>query len=339
VRCNRRKFCSLAFAAPAIFGQSAPDTLIDRGFARVSKLAEGVFVTIADPSKGPQCLSNGGVIAGRERILLIEGHFQPAGAALEIKAAQTISKAPILAAVNTHYHLDHTFGNQAYAVRNIPILAHERAPALMKERYAALKGVDKAARLAPLKAKIAAAEGEKQKRLRGDLEAQQWLNNAIDSVTLAYPTEFLRSSEAPKEIDLGGIRVVVEAHPGHTPTDLIVRIPDRDIVFTGDLLFYHAYPVAFDCDPFAWREVLQMFLAYGGKVRFIPGHGPVCGRETVREHMDMMDDLAAHAAKMKRAGIPLAEASERYSIPARFRDFDASWWQWTVGAAIEKYYR
>jgi hypothetical protein len=31
-----------------------------KGFARVTKIAEGIYVTIADPSKGPQCLSNGG---------------------------------------------------------------------------------------------------------------------------------------------------------------------------------------------------------------------------------------------------------------------------------------
>jgi hypothetical protein len=34
--------------------------------------------------------------------------------------------------------LDHTFGNIAYERQKIPIMAHERAPALMKERYAAL---------------------------------------------------------------------------------------------------------------------------------------------------------------------------------------------------------
>jgi glyoxylase-like metal-dependent hydrolase (beta-lactamase superfamily II) len=125
---------------------------------------------------------------GRERVLLVEGHFQSAGAALEVEAAGMVSKAPILAAVNTHYHLDHTFGNQGYADRHIPIMAHERAPGLMKERYAALQGVDKAALLAPLQPKIAEASDPQEKmRLQGDLGAQQWMHTAIDSTILHIP--------------------------------------------------------------------------------------------------------------------------------------------------------
>jgi glyoxylase-like metal-dependent hydrolase (beta-lactamase superfamily II) len=108
---NRRQFCSLAMAAPALGAQSATSPpLIDRGFASVSLLADGVYVTIANPEKGLQCLSNGGVIVGRERVLLVEGHFQPAGAALEAEVAGTFSKAPVMAAIDSHYHLDHTFG-------------------------------------------------------------------------------------------------------------------------------------------------------------------------------------------------------------------------------------
>jgi cyclase len=343
MKLNRRQFCSAALTAPALLAQSAPPqpaqsappTLIDRGYANVSKLADGVYVTIA--KNGPQLLSNGGVIVGRERVLLVEGHFQPAGAALEIEAAGMVSKAPILAAVNTHYHLDHSFGNQAYADRHIPIIAQERAPALMKERYAALQGVDKAALLAPLQRKIAeASDPQEKKRLQGDLAADQWMYSAIDSTTLAYPTELLNSE---KHIDLGGVTAVIEPHPGHTPTDLIVRIPDRDIVFTGDLLFYRSYPVSFDGEMIGWRKALDTFLGYGPQMRFVPGHGPVCGIETVRQHIDLMEDIHSYAGKMKAAGMVLDEAKRRYTIPPRFREFEVFSWNWTIGAAIEKYYR
>ncbi len=337
MKLNRRQFCSVALTAPAVLAQDAPPPLIDRGFARVSKLADGVYVTIANPQKGPQCLSNGGVIVGRERVLLVEGHFQPAGAALEVEAAGMVSKAPILAAVNTHYHLDHTFGNQGYADRHIPIMAHERAPGLMKERYAALQGVDKAPLLAPLQRKIAeASDPQEKKHLQSDLGMDRWMYNAIDSTTLAYPTELLNSE---KHIDLGGISAVIEPHPGHTPTDLIVRIPDRDIVFTGDLLFYRSYPVSFDADMIGWRRTLETFLGYGRGMRFIPGHGEVCGIETVRQHIDLMEDIHSYAGKMKAAGMVLEEAKRRYTIPARFREFEVSSWNWTIGAAIENYYR
>jgi len=43
------------------------------------------------------------------------------------------------------------------------------------------------------------------------------------------------------KIELGGLNVVIETYIGHTDTDLIVRVPDRNIVFTGDLLVNSQY--------------------------------------------------------------------------------------------------
>jgi hypothetical protein len=62
---SRRKFLLAGLAAPAVLGRQSPDPsiLLDRGFARVSRIADGLYVTIADPQKGRQCLSNGGVLA------------------------------------------------------------------------------------------------------------------------------------------------------------------------------------------------------------------------------------------------------------------------------------
>src|SRR5580693_5711215 len=121
---NRRQFLLAASVAPAVsLAQDNSTPLIDRPFAQVTRVADGVYVTIAAPG-GPQCASNGAVIAGRDSTLIVEGHFFPEGAELEIEVARMVSKAPIRGAVNTHYHLDHTFGNIAYERQKIPILAH-----------------------------------------------------------------------------------------------------------------------------------------------------------------------------------------------------------------------
>src|SRR5262249_40990176 len=132
---DRRQFL-LASLVGRLLAAPKPATspLLDRGFARVTEFAPGVYVTIADGEKGPQCASNGGVLAGRDAVLIIEGHMQPEGAALEIEVARQVSKAPVRGAVDTHYHLDHTFGNVAYARERIPILAHEKVTPWMKEQ-------------------------------------------------------------------------------------------------------------------------------------------------------------------------------------------------------------
>lgn len=338
---DRRQFLLAGLAARALLAQktASQPAFLDRGFAAVNKLADGVYATIADPSKGPQALSNGGIIAGRDAVLLIEGHMQPAAAALEIEAARAISKAPIRGAIDTHFHLDHTFGNLAYAEARIPILAHERVGALMKERYAAVKGANHSSVVAPLEKNLAAASNPADKQhLESDLGAAKWMYDAIDSTTLAFPTELLAQASLPKRIELGGLTAVIEFHLGHTPTDLIIRIPERDIVFTGDLLFYRQYPVSIDADMLSWRKALDGFARYDRRTQFVPGHGPVCGLDAVHEQMDLMDDLRAHAEKMMRAGATAEEAERRYVKPARFEKFDVFSWNWTVGAALNSFY-
>ncbi|MBK5294492.1 MAG: MBL fold metallo-hydrolase [Acidobacteriia bacterium] len=337
---DRRGFLLAGLGGSALAAQkqdAAP--LLDRGFARVTQIAPGVYGTIAEASKGLQCGSNGGVIAGRNAVLIVEGHMQPAGAALEIEVARMVSKAPVRGAVNTHFHYDHTFGNFGYAEQHISILAHEKVAPLMKEQYAAVKSADKAPLLAPLEKKIAqTGDPTGKKHKEDDLQMMKRMYEAIEATTLAYPTEPLAPAQLPKRIDLGGLTALLEFLPAHTSTDLIIRVPERNIVFTGDLLFYKSYPVTIDADMMAWREVLERFARYSRHTQFIPGHGPVCGMETVRDQSDLFDDLRKHAEEMIRAGASAEEAERRYVVPARFRDYRIAYWGFRVGAAMRSYY-
>lgn len=317
---------------------AAPDLIVDKGFASVVRVAPDVYATVADMSKGTQAVSNGGLIVGRKAVLLIEGHLQPEGAALELETAQNLSKSPIRAAVNTHYHFDHTFGNSYYRSRSVNILAHERVEPLMRTVYAALKGQDTAALLAPHTARVAAASNETDRaRAQSDLDAWKLVLSSLEATTLTYPTETIKGGQ-PFKINLGGITAVLEYQPGHSATDVTVFVPEREIVFTGDLLFNGMYPVAIDSQMLAWRRVVDRLSQFPRRTRFIPGHGPPCGLEAVQSMADVMDDLRRHAEQMMRTGVPLDEAQRRYVIPRRFESFAIFAWGFTVGAAIQKYY-
>jgi glyoxylase-like metal-dependent hydrolase (beta-lactamase superfamily II) len=312
---------------------------LDRGFASAREVAAGVHATIADNSKGLQCGSNGGVIVGRDAVLIVEGHFQPEGAAFEIEVARSVAKAPIRAAVVTHFHFDHSFGVSAYADQRIPVMAHPGVTPLMKQQYTAIQGVDKAALLAPLREKVDnAVDATDRARKQADLEKTKLMYSSIDAARISYPTEPLPTTELPKRIELGGITAVIEYHPGHTSTDLIIRIPERNVIFAGDLLFVGAYGVAVDADMVAWRKVLADFSAYDITTKFIPGHGPVCGLTTVREQAAVMDDLRAHAEKMIRIGVDSHEAERRYVVPKAFQHFRISAWGWTIAPALRSFY-
>lgn len=335
---DRRRFLTAAIAAPFVAARR-DDAGIDRGFARVVPIADGVFATIANTRQGLQCYSNGGVIVGRDAVLIVEGHFQTEGAALEVQTARSVSRAPIRGVVDTHYHLDHTFGNGGYANAGIPILAHHDVERLMRTAYARMTTSERAAWLAPWEQGAAdARDSTDRTRAAGDLKQMRWLGDAIDHASLVFPNEPLAPGDLPKTIDLGGLSVSIDARPGHSPTDLLIAVPGRGIVFTGDLFFNHAYPVVPDANVLAWRRVLDELMALDRHTRFVPGHGPIGGREQVREHAAIMDDLRDHAERMMRTGAEIDEATRRYTVPQRFRSFDILCWASTVRGAMRGYY-
>ena len=329
---------------PALAGSVAQDSriaatpLVDKGFASVRKVGTAAYATISDSSKGPQTLCNGGFIAGRDAALIVEGHMQPAGAAFEVDSLRMVSKAPVRGALNTHYHFDHTYGNAYYGANGIPVWAHAKAAGMMQQNYAAIQGRPKAEVLGPVQKQLAAAKEEKiRKRIETDVNAFGFLYDATQSTVLALPNDPIDPAKG-RNVDLGGVKAEISAHPGHTPTDLIVRIPNENITFTGDLLFNGMYPVTLDADMAAWRRVMRMFGGYGKDALFIPGHGQICGQDGISGQIAVMDHIGEHAEKMFKAGVPVGEAINRYEVPQQFAKLGIFSWAFTIGRGIESYY-
>ena len=101
--------------------------LVDKGFASVRKIGNGLYATISDWSKGNTTVCNGGFLVGRDAALLVEGFATPAGASFQIDALRMVSQAPVKGAVDTHYHLDHSIGNAFYGTRGIEVWAYPAA--------------------------------------------------------------------------------------------------------------------------------------------------------------------------------------------------------------------
>jgi glyoxylase-like metal-dependent hydrolase (beta-lactamase superfamily II) len=335
------RFLPAAWAADSIAQDPrvAATPLLDKGFASSRKIGDGVYATIADASKGLDALSNGGFIAGRDAALLIEGHHTAAGAAFELEALRMVSQAPVRAAIDTHYHFDHSFGNAFYGARGFPIMAHAKCAGMMVERYASLQAGGGPALLSGFEKAVQDAKSEIAKqRAQGDLQSATLLVNSALKVTLTLPNQPLDPVKLPMTIDLGGVKAVIEAYHGHTPTDIIVRVPEQHIVFTGDLLFNGSYPVAFDANMAGWMKALDTFSKWDKDTLFVPGHGAVCGQEGVAQERAIMEDLRNHALKMMQAGVPWQEAAQRYEIPEKFKKLGYFSWGFCIGAAIQHYY-
>ena len=87
------------------------------------KVADGIFAAIA--KSGGLASGNAGFIVGDGGVLVVDTFFTPVAIEELISEIGKQSQQPIKFAVNTHYHLDHTGGNQVLAARNVPIIAHD----------------------------------------------------------------------------------------------------------------------------------------------------------------------------------------------------------------------
>ncbi len=317
----------------------APQPIVDKGFASVRKIGNDIYATISDFTKGGDTVSNGGFLIGRDSALLIEGFRTVAGAAFQVETLRTVSRLPVSAAVDTHYHFDHSLGNAHYGSLTIPIWAHAKAAPLMVQNYATIQGQDPATVLEGVEERVRDATNDTERqRAEGDLNAYKLVVQSVDSTVLALPNHPLDPSKLPTTLDLGGLKAVIETYPGHTPSDIIIRVPDQNIVFTGDLLFNGWYPVTFDADISAWRSTLEKFAAFDKETLFVPGHGQLCGQEGIRTLRAVFDDLAEQASQMFKAGVPLGEAQQRYAVPDKFKNFPIFAWSFCIGPTIAKLY-
>jgi cyclase len=315
--------------------------IVDKGFASVRRVGEGLYATISDPSKGFQTVCNGGFLAGKDGALLIEGFISVAGAAFQMDALRMVSQVPVKGALDTHYHYDHSTGNAFFGANGIPLWAHANTAKRIVESYGAMQGADKAVALAPLEKSIKEAKTETARKHREDYLAHVTnVFNIANSSVLALPNHPIDPAKLPMRMDLGGLTAVIENYPGHSGTDIIVRVPEQNVVYTGDLLFSGMYPVTFDTGATVsgWRQTLKTFASWDKDTVFVPGHGPICGQEGVALSRALFDDIEDQARKIYKAGVPAAEAADLYAVPEKYKNVAIFAWDFSIAPTITKLY-
>jgi cyclase len=317
----------------------AKQPIADKGFASVRKIGDGLYATIADRSKGLQARCNGGFLIGRDAGIMLEGFQTTTGAAFQLDALRTVTQLPVRAAINTHWHFDHTLGNSVYGGAGIPIWAHADAPSRITAVYPKWQAEDLATFLAPWEKRVSEAKTDSQREhAKSDIEGLTGMFKPVSEAVLALPNHPLDPGKMPMKIELGGLTVIVETYIGHTDTDLIFRVPEQNVVYTGDLLTGGQYPVNINGYPTQWRATLAKFATFDRSTLFVPGHGQIFGQEGVAEMRSCFDNIAEQAEKSYKAGIPVEEASERYVVPDIYKSYRQFSWGFCIGRTIEQFY-
>jgi cyclase len=241
--------------------------------------------------------SNAGLVVDGERTLLIDTLFD---LALTEQMLHTMRDAVPAAAridtlVNTHANGDHCYGNQL--LRGARIVASERTAAEMTELPPAAMAalVEQAPNMGELGAFFLDCFG------------------AFDfsGIELVLPEQTFSGELA---MQVGGRELrLIEVGPAHTRGDTLVHVPNERVLFSGDILFSEAHPIAWAGPVSNWIAACDRILALDIDV-IVPGHGPLAGLDAVRELKAYFEYLYSEARTRHAEGMTALAAARSISL-------------------------
>lgn len=229
---------------------------------RTETLAPGIHVLFGAGG-------NVAVSTGPDGTVLIDDDY-PAVTPKIVAAARTVSPAPIRFLINTHWHGDHTGGNELLGKGGTIIVAHDNVRTRMgSDQFIAL-----------LKRQVPASPVA-----------------ALPVVTFASEVTLHLNGE-----DIHALHVAA----AHTDGDSLVHFTRANVIHMGDIFFSAGYPLVDQSSGGRMAGVVAAVdkgLALGNATtRYIPGHGPVTGRAELVAYRAMIVDIVGKVAALVKAG-------------------------------------
>ena len=282
------------------------------------KVADGVYAAIA--KSGGLASGNAGFVIGDDSVLVFDTFSTPAAIEELIAEIQTLTKLPIKYAVNSHYHLDHTGGNQVLIARGVPIIAHDNLikwQTTRNKRF--LPAPEELQKRRADAAKQLSETPEDQKDKRATLERQIRRLDAMMAIKLTNPT--LTFGAGTVHLYLGKREVILSTLPGHTGGDVLAYVPDANVVFTGDLGWSKTLPNLVDATVNDWIPTLDKILNQYPAAKFIPGHGNVAEAAEIKDFRDYLDDLRSRVKQGIADGLTVDQAKLQLKLPEKYKAF------------------
>src|SRR5215813_9176934 len=281
-------------------------------------VADRVYAAIAKP--GGLASGNAGFVVGDDGVLIFDTFLTPAALEELIGVIQSQTRLPIKYAVNSHYHLDHTGGNQVLAARGVPIIAHDNVMVWQTTRNKRfLPAIEELQKRKTDAGKQLSETPEDQKDKRTQLERQIRRLDAMMTIKLTNPTKTF--SSGTMRLKLGKREVILATLPGHTGGDVFAYVPDANVVFTGDLGWSKTLPNLVDATVNDWIPTLDTILKEHASAKYIPGHGNVAAAADIRDFRDYLDDLRARVKQGIADGLTVDQAKQQLTLPEKYKGF------------------
>ncbi|PWB41460.1 MAG: MBL fold metallo-hydrolase [Dehalococcoidia bacterium] len=212
---------------------------------RIEEVSPGIYAYIQ--LDGSWFLNNAGAIVGSRSATVVDTTGTEKRARAFHAAIREVTPHPVSALINTHSHGDHTHGNFMFAPASA-IIASERC------RREIIAGGHASYALFPM---------------------VDFGDCPITPPTVTFDD---RLSVYVDDLEVELIYV----GPAHTTSDIVAWIPERKLLFSGDVIFNGGTPFALGGSVAGWLTALDRIEALGAEA-IVPGHGEVCGPEVIGE--------------------------------------------------------
>jgi len=297
-RLSRRRFiaaaglgAAAAFVPRLLFAQTKGivPTMIDAAAqAKIDTHPLRRSISVLEGSGG-----NIAVLTGKEGKLLIDSGFTVSKPRI-MDALNNLSADPITQLINTHWHVDHTDGNDWVHSAGATITAHENT----------------------------------KKHLSTSTRVEGWQYTFPPSPAGALPTTIFNGEHHMHHNDTS---IALKYYgPAHTDSDISVVFEEADVIHVGDTFWNGIYPFidystggSIDGMIRATERNLSLIT---DKTIVIPGHGPVANKAALAEFRDMLATIRNNVAVLKKQGKSLSETIAAKPTAA----YDAKWGQFLI---------
>jgi glyoxylase-like metal-dependent hydrolase (beta-lactamase superfamily II) len=221
---------------------------------------------------------NHGFVTTSDGVVMIDSPHKPSDA-LKLKAA--IAKhGPVRYILNTEPHGDHWTGNAFF---DAPVVAHEGI------RRRILDETDMAEHLA----RVATFGPEEPELLKG-----------------YRPNAPVITFQSGMKLHVGDHTFEMISMPGHTAYQTAISVKEEGVVFTSDNIFCKCHTWLQEANPDLWLVALEKLSKLDEEV-FVPGHGPICGKDYLPEQAAFIEEWKAYVQKAIERGMTKDEAIEK----------------------------
>lgn len=257
----------IAVIAASICSLAAAQQNFDKVEIKTEKLSPTTYVLFGAGG-------NIGVSVGDDAVYIIDDQYAPLTPKIQA-AIKAITDKPVKFVLNTHWHGDHTGGNESFGKAGALIVAHDN----VRKRMSSEQFLDFMRSKVPPAPKV-----------------------ALPVVTFSQDASFHINDD---EI------LAFHAPRAHTDGDSIIHFRKSNVIHMGDIYFNGFYPFidySSGGTPDGVVNAADRVLALADdKTKIIPGHGPVSNKAELKVFRDMVATVSGRVAKLVKEGKTLDE--------------------------------